>query len=42
MSLGVLFADFLLVATGTLIGWAGVAAVVGLGGIIVRAVGELV
>jgi hypothetical protein len=42
MSLGVLFADFLLVATGTLIGWAGVAAVVGLGGIIVRAVDELV
>jgi hypothetical protein len=42
MSLGVLFADFLLVATGTLIGWAGVAAVVGLGGIIVRAVHELV
>jgi hypothetical protein len=41
MSLGVLFADFLLVATGTLIGWAGVAAVVGLGGIIVRAVHEL-
>jgi hypothetical protein len=42
MSLGVLFAYFLLVATGTLIGWAGVAAVVGLGGIIVRAVHELV
>jgi hypothetical protein len=42
MSLGVLLADFLLVATGTLIGWAGVAAVVGLGGFIVRALDELV
>jgi hypothetical protein len=42
MSLGVLLADFLLVAAGTLIGWAGVAAVVGLGGFIVRALQELV
>lgn len=42
MSLGVLLADFLLVATGTLIGWAGVAAVVGLGGIIVRGLQDIV
>jgi hypothetical protein len=42
MSLGVLLADFLLVATGTLIGWVGVAAVVGLGSVIVRGLQELV
>jgi hypothetical protein len=42
MSLGVLFADFLLVAAGTLIGSAGIVAVVGLGGVIVRALRDLV
>ena len=41
MSLGVLLADFVLVAAGTLIGSIGVAAVVGLGGIVVRALGDL-
>ena len=40
-SLGVLVADFLLVALGALIGWLGVAAVIGLGALIVRGVGDL-
>jgi hypothetical protein len=42
MSLGVLLADFGLVAAGTLIGVAGVAAVIGLGGLVAKLVGELV
>ena len=42
MSLGVLLADFVLVAAGTLIGCLGVAAVIGLGGLVVRLVEELV
>ena len=42
MSLGVLLADFVLVAAGTLIGCAGVAAVIGLGGLLVELLGDLV
>jgi len=42
MSLGVLLADFVLVSAGTLIGCLGVAAVIGLGGLVVRLVEELV
>ena len=42
MSLGVLLADFVLVAAGTLIGCLGVAAVIGLSGLVVRLVEELV
>jgi hypothetical protein len=38
----VLLADFVLVAAGTLIGCLGVAAVIGLGGLVVRLVEELV
>jgi hypothetical protein len=41
VSLGVLLADFVLVAAGTLIGCAGLAAVIGLGGLIVRAMRDL-
>lgn len=41
MSLGVLLADFVLVATGTVIGALGVAAVIGLGGLVVRLVRDL-
>jgi hypothetical protein len=40
MSLGVLLADFLLVAAGTLIGWVGVVAVIGLGAVIARSVND--
>jgi len=42
LSLGVLLADFVLVAAGTLIGCAGVAAVIGLGGLLVEVLGDLV
>jgi hypothetical protein len=42
MSLGVLLADFLLVAAGTTIGCVGIVAVVGLGGLLVRTVRDLV
>jgi len=42
MSLGVLLADFLLVAAGTAIGCVGIVAVVGLGGLLVRTVRDLV
>ena len=42
MSLGVLLADFVLVATGTVIGCLGVAAVIGLGGLVVQALEQLV
>jgi hypothetical protein len=42
MSLGVLLADFVLAAAGTLIGCLGVAAVIGLGGLVVRLMEELV
>ena len=41
MSLGVLLADFVLVAAGTLIGCLGVAAVIGLGGLVVQVLGDL-
>jgi hypothetical protein len=41
ISLGVLLADFLLVAAGTLIGWLGVLAVIGLGGLVVRGLRDL-
>lgn len=41
MSLGVLLADFVLVAAGTLIGCLGVAAVIGLGGLVVQVVRDL-
>jgi len=41
MSLGVLLADFVLVAAGTLIGCLGVAAVIGLGGLVVRVLGDV-
>lgn len=42
MSLGVLLADFVLVAAGTVIGCLGVAAVIGLGGLVVQALERLV
>jgi len=42
MSLGVLLADFVLVAAGTLIGCLGIAAVIGLGGLVVQVVNHLV
>jgi hypothetical protein len=42
MSLGVLLADFVLVAAGTLIGSLGVVTVIGLGGLVVRALRDLV
>ena len=41
MSLGVLLADFVLVAAGTVIGCLGVAAVIGLGSIVARVAGNL-
>ena len=41
LSLGVLLADFVFVAAGTLIGLLGVAAVIGLGGLVVRFAGGL-
>ena len=41
MSIGVLLADFVLVATGTIIGALGVAAVIGLGGLVVQLVRDL-
>lgn len=41
MSLGVLLADFVLVAAGTLIGCLGVAAVIGLGGLVVQLLGDV-
>jgi hypothetical protein len=42
MSLGVLLADFVLVAAGTLIGCLGVVAVIGLGGLVVQLLGDVV
>jgi hypothetical protein len=41
MSLGLLLADFVLVAAGTLIGCLGVAAVIGLGGLVVQVVRDV-
>ena len=42
MSLGVLLADFVLVAAGTLIGCLGVAAVIGLGGLVIQLLGDVI